>query len=556
MHTRPIRLKLELLSVLILSGVILTFPTNISLSMGFNNATEAFGNNLLLFCCLYLLWLGLIILLIFDYRKDPTSQVPFILVVLFGIVNFGFWIFATPFARGEDMTGIQLTQSVLSHGSNIVSPNVADYTEFPALFDFGASAVLLSGLGLFAVRAVVSFALIVVFSASSFLAYFHVLRSRFLAAIATLVLMGVGDIEILRLYFFHPDWMGIALLALLFAVITNTIAKSEIPLSSMILTLVLSGALTLAHLLYPMIGIALLFALVAPNLKSRGQALVLSLIALVALSSWVLFSATGWFSYVFGDLVFKNIASPVSGSSVNRINLVESLIINNLTATTWWASSAYLFWVSLVFGVGLVSWLAKAVRFRSANLEMKYLVVSTLTVGLLTIGMVLASPNYVQFFRILIYVPITLVPLAVSYFGKRIRMIVILAVCILAFMLPTFLAYPRLAVDNWYSYDLATLQYQANYVPIQVIQFPYSQLPEQFALVNSTNYWRALESTLNQFHAQTANSAYWELSPRDMINAQHLYGISLTNPNWTTFNSELGRSNLVYDNGYYKFFES
>ena len=580
---RSIRLSLWIL-LLSLTAVILLFPVHLQFEYHAVESLYIFGDNLLVFGVVFVIWMAALLLLLFSQISEWQRVV---LIGIFALVFFGFWIIITPYGGWTDaMANMGHVKYLEQTGSIPFDNPVLTYFQYPGLHLTALSLSEISGLDIFLTCTLFLLFCRVLFAIILYVLFTKYLKNSRLASFSVL-LMVIGNV-LLQRPAFHPGiTANIFFVILLYLLLTADAGRK---LAMTIVFLICFTALTITYLpltvffIFVLSGVYVLQKLNG-KITDNWRLLVLCLIIFLV---WGIYWAIGFFTSMLGhipDLVaaFNNPMErlfPIFGTA--STSLGES--------TPLWASLTRYFWLVIIYVLGVILGIRNLFRFKRLD-SIEILETGGLWgVLIFSVICVFAFPGGTQWQRVLEYAPFFTVPIIVMFivgfsnekaihskvFNKCLlkplnwcerHAMAIISIVFLILSFPTFLVNnASISTMNVYKYELSAGEFvEANYdekslffasdiitvftneyyVPDADLRNP----PEPYFMSSEEEVWLAINELFSEFEGHSG-PAVFVLTERFDQPYRSIISIEPSDPARIEFLSRISSKDMIYNNGH------
>jgi hypothetical protein len=559
---------------------ILLFPTHLHYEYRPVESLYIF-QNLPLFAALYSVWMATLLLLIFSMDDKKGHLEGMILAAVFGLVFWGFWAIIAPNRTGD---GISLATSVnYVSTKQTISGHIA-YSDFPGLYTLGSLLQQITGMETAVTTTALSLVEYLILSSLLYAIFVRSLRSSLAATVAT-VLLVQGCWIWSRATFFYPGFLGFIFLAA-FLVLTY---RKEGPIfgtnQDRVMAFILLAAATVTHFVSSVIMFFILLGVYSvqaassklfepPEYRRNLEMInwpILGLFIIVPLV-WELY----WAVSTFGGLtqyIPKLINEFSEGTLFRYVTTLGGMNLGGQAPL--WASLVRWFWLGLIYGVSSLLAVATLIKIRRLNIREKRELGTLIGIAIFGITSFFASPGGVEGQRLLMYLPVVLIPIMLRYvFDLRasFKMIAVgILVCLFFVLsLPSFLAHNNtISTDAFYPQEFSAGKYVLRiYGDTDILSlFSGGQDTDKairYFVISSTwhgesplvgrenvaTVWQELDKVITEFeNSQSARSVYI-FSERTKTPYQHFFGIESDDPEWVEVEQRLEKNNMVYTNAF------
>lgn len=553
----------------LLTSIILLFPVQLRYEYHPIQSVHIF-ENLSLFSALYSIWLVFLCLLLLAAERKSEWRMP-ALMATFALLFLGFWPFIAPNRAQDGLINLIAVKHIYNEG--ILSPRpYIPYSDFPASHILCAALCHITGLGVFdGARLLLVFNGILI-SLLLYLLFRNCLNNVLIAALGTFIAIQ-GNWQLDRMTFFYPGYFALPLLLAFLMLLHEKERELLEKWQSKIVVIILLIAVTSTHFVtsttffFILSGIYLVQVI---RKKKIGYVPMISLSLIIPLA-WGIYNAFATFGSIVGflPLLQKHLLELeflTSFWGVRKANISEAVPL--------WANITRLFWLVLIYGVGLLFWLRNMVRIRKLSWVEGKEVGGLLGIIALTIVATIASEQGSQFHRILMYGPFFTIPIILRPLLRMLKpekFLIILISLFLILSLPSFFAHnDRISIDAWYPQDFTPAQFlESSYgkgESLHVFSFGNTIVPFQYEMLyikhkeegwvlGEEEAWRRMGEVITAFENFKAEGALFAFSRRPMGFYERDFGMSSVDPRWEAFELSLQSKNKIYDNSWVQLYK-
>jgi len=548
--------------LLLLTVAILIFPTNLKLEYHPIQSVYLF-DNLLLFGCIFYVWICLLVLLIltgkneigFDWEKIS-------LVSISAMVFVTFWSIVMPFGRLDYLGFASLIETVKKTG---VLSSGGVYWDFPALTLLGTSFREITDLTPF-----VSINLSLLFfppiiAGLLYLLFKQVFKNTNIAAFASLLVI-MGNMYLALAYTFHPNIISFVLLLAFLLILT----RNRYAWPDMLIMLILMTTVTMLYFQTSMLFPLILLGIYIVQRIGKMATIPIQLIVLFLIipAAWEVFATIETFG-MLSQYFTKIAASITQGTFLQWFFFLAGTNVGG--AVPLWARLTRLSWWGLIYGMGTILGLVNLLNIKKLSWPDRVITGGLIGTIILIIFATIASPGGERLTQYIQYAAFFTVPPLVYFLLKpgKIRqagLIMLVGVCVLL-SFPSFLAHNGdVMTETSYPYEISSMEFLSRsygdgnglYIA-NVLEAVFFYLPKAvqgggyfWAPVSGDVFMQAQELYLADFLKRNGDYTVYLSDNRGRITGEGDYGISLDDPRWQQMDQELdnGYAQRIYDNSY------
>jgi len=542
-------------------------------------------NNLPLFSVLYFAWFALLLVLAFSHGEERTQDLEKVMLVcVFTLVFAGLWVSLRQSYAG-DAAREASNIAYLNHYGQIPLTGQLYRADFPGAAILGSAVSQVTGLADFDVLTVLSILQILLFPALLYFVSKSAIKDSRWAAL--MVLLAITGNAMITTYLARPHPASYAIF-LLFTPFLLLLIRSQGPRfgcwQSSILFLLLLLTTTITHFVTAICFLLVLMGVFIMQRLNRKNLVTLSTVALsaVILLSWEMYGAITFFgSYVkFMPKMIDDLSQGLFFSQYAAVSMSPEV----RETMPLWANITKYFWLALIFVLGATLGFKNLIQLRRLNDVETKITGGLVGTGLLFIITVLGSPmDWAYRYRILLYAPFFTVPI-VAIFTNKLRQplkkysFAALATLLLVFSFPTFLAHNNtVSTTAYYAYETSgywwlksqygdkeevylaggwhLLDYYIEGTQMSRVGLGLQWMVEE----NAPSYVESIDKQLTLLQDKGNEAARLFIFPESRIvgASKHLWGTDpATLPEWEQLKSRLSKEELIYDNGYMKFYQN
>lgn len=575
------------ISEVVLTCAIMLYPTHLRYEYHLVQSTYIF-DNLPLFAVIFIVWLGLLLLLLFTIKGNTKGNWEGLaVVVIFTLVFLGFWGILAPERQPDGIWNLSTAGYILSSGTISSHVNVG-YLDFPGIHILTATLSQVTGFSILHSATVLLIVFSLLLAVMLYLLFSKTTEDPRLAGFAVLLAIQ-GNWTQSLFAFFWPRYIGLIFLAVFLVLLnrkTNSVLGAQ---QDRIAMIILLGAVTVSYFVtsltffFILLGIYLVLWVSRPRFRA-GEIVMSSpgttvdwsiiVICLIVPIVWETYYAINFLSGI--ALWVPNFLEDLSGGKLfSKVFQVAS--VNLGEAVPLWAKMTRLFWLFFIYGFGFILALVSLFRLRKLDSAQKVAIGGLIGVMIVGIIGLLISPGGVEGQRMLMYAPLFLLPLLIWYFSKlkeRVRNYAFILIPLIFFALsfPTFLAHNnRINTDAYYPYDYASGEFMESRFGsgkgLNIFSLGDTTLPIIYAGVRDSNYygtweiiknetdmWQQIDSLTTNWGNTQGQHNMFILSQRGM-GCFELWGVKLADPRWSQLEQSLLNDNRIYDSSYVRIYE-
>jgi len=580
-HINPQLKKLLWIAFLILTSVILAYPTNLRLEP-FPIFSPDIFENLPLFGALFYLWATLLIVLLFTAGERNGKWERLALVIVAALVFRGYWNIIAPMQL--EATYHTTTAIIWQDAGHIIyGPGVA-YGDWPATSLLGAVIPQITGLESSASITILCVFISIVIAVGTYVFLLKIFESSLSASLASLLII-IGNLAMIIYY--KPGPIAIVFVVLFLAVIFS---KEALGNSSRILVLVilLAGAVmthfhTSMHFFFIMLGLWG-FALIRRRPDEPRPAINTLILLLIIPVVWMMY----WGSAGFKDLSLWSQANLFNSLfTLERWTGVFNVGQSNFgESAPFWYSLIRWIWLGLLYVAGGLLWLWSLIKLRRLGLIQSQLIAALFGLALLSLISSMISPRgFAELLRALTYIPFFTLPLLILFllrFKPAVTKVVLvgLSLLIVLLSLPSFLANnSRINSDATHGIEFSTGEWlhslygtgdrlsifatASTYQPVQFYLSDASYSAErqthEFEDWTEDSLWLAMDEFQDRFKQSTQDErvTIYIHSPKEALQRSMTFNVPYDHPRWGALSAELSANyDMVYNNGPIQIYKS
>jgi hypothetical protein len=575
--------------LLLLTASILIFPVNLQFEYHPVESLYIFGDNLLLFSILYVVWLASLLLLLFSKIAEWQRVV---LITIFTLVFLGFWVVNTPYGSYADgMVNMGHVKYLTETGNIQFDHPVLAYFQFPGMHLTALSLSEITGLDIFWVRIIFILFLRVLFAILLYLFFSRTLNNKTLASLSVILLIQ-GSIMLSRTEF-HPSDMAFIFFGIILFTVFVINKYRSVPMMSIFI--ISFAGLIMTYLAIPVFIIFILGGIYLLQKISKKNTIswTLLIFCIVIFLTWEMYWATRMFYGLAGhtqDLIaaFSDPIErllPIFGTASSKLG--ESVPL--------WASLTRFFWMAVIFVLGMVLGVRNIFRIRKLDSTETLETGGLWGVLIFSVIGVFAFPGGTQIHRILMYAPLFTVPIIMRFLNSYEKpqtdyipahhnlltrssnwlgkySVILLMVIFFVLSLPTFLVNRSdINTQTIYKYELSAGEFVENnfddnsllfisdiltiytntyYVPDASLSHP----PQPWEVSGEEDFWLALDRITENFTNSTTMSLFTLTEKFDKPYSS-LFNITQDDPKWLGFTHKLTENNMIYSNNHTQIYQ-
>lgn len=563
--------------LILLTISILLFPTTLNFEYSKMQSIHIF-KNLPLFSILFYSWGSVLFLLIISQRDtEDMNWEQLALVFIFNIIFLSFWVINTPQGTRDGFNVIIHTTYLQNEGTiHLENPNF-NYFNFPGIHILVVFISQVSGLTILSTRTFYLIMITFMFSAILYILFTNILKNSFFSTLAVITFIE-GNWMFSRLFHIHPAQLGLLFFTTFLVLMNNHDQRLFRTRQEAFIAIILLISNTTTHFVTSFLFPFILLGIYVVQQTGKDKIVNLSTIIIFAV-----IPLTWNFTYASRHLNILLLYIPIFFKTTSFMNLFSNIFIiaeANIGFTIpLWVNITRLFWIFLIYGVGVILAIRSLVKVKNLTSMEKKGIGSLMGVIILVIILTLLSTGGYQFYRFLIFSPFFLIPIIFRFsFSINNQMkkhiITLLITFLIVFSLPSFLSNNSLiSTKKIYQQEISIGEFvnQSKTVDTEkeLTVFQSGSQKKTFLLSVPNNvtfrieraYYTGVQSTsdLNQTLNEMA-SDFLEHSPEDedksifvissrlMIFHQHTLGIYPTDPIWIHLSNRLNDRNKIYIN--------
>ena len=541
---------------IISTGVLFSFPTRLTYLYSQIQSISILGPPSFVFFIVFYLWMASLALTV--YKSKNPKLAGLLASNLLVLVIVGFWTLRTnfPIPKEDGTLAYAFFTSVLVQGhiTSTSSDQFFLYTVWPLTTALTTMTSRLLGFSLSQSMVFVTFWCDQLASSLLFFVFGRILSSYRLGFIA-LTLFWIGGIYN-QSSAFTPTVYGYPLLAGLLLLTIRISQGHGTAKSYMPSFLVLSVALALGHFITALVFLGMTSAVAIASASERRSLIQVAIIGAI---------------FVITPVLYSNIALNFLGSSIHGIfqnpfgQFQQAYISKVGPQLPQWVSYITLGWQIVVIVPVLV--LVPGILVWRKRIQPMSRFVGLLAAGTIMASFFLVLGGIGYALSALVYLPIIAAP-AVVLFAKILSPhkgigVCILAIALIAFSLPTFLAYNRnqviYAVNG---YDMGLYSYSEIHLPPNINFFsswdnylPYinnytMDFFDTGSVHTAAGLWVQWNQSISAFSHAPIQDRVFLFSLRNVVPWQSQVNIAPDDPHWQAVLTKLALHNRVYDSDY------
>jgi len=414
------------------------------------------------------------------------------------------------------------------------------------------------------------------FSAILYILFTNILKNSFLSTLAVISFIE-GNWMFSRLFHIHPAQLGLLFFTTFLVLMNKHDQRLFRTRQEAFIAIILSISNTTTHFVTPFLFPFILLGIYVVQQTGKDKIVNLSTIIIFAVIplTWNL-------TYSLKHLTVLLMYVPIFFKTISFMDLFSNIFIiaeANIGITIpLWVNITRLFWIFLIYGVGVILAIRSLVKVKNLTSMEKKGIGSLMGVIILVIILTLLSTGGYQFYRFLIFSPFFLIPIIFRFLFSinnqmKKHIITLLITFLIVFSLPSFLSNNSLiSTKKIYQQEISIGEFvnqsKTGDTGKELTIFLSGSQKKTFLLSvpNATyrierGYYTGVQSTsdLNQTINEMA-SDFLKHSPEDedksifvfssrlMIFHQHTLGIYPTDPIWIHLSNRLNDRNKIYTN--------
>jgi hypothetical protein len=571
--------------LLLLTASILIFPVKLQFEYHAVESLYIFGDNLLLFSILYVVWLASLLLLLFSKIAEWQRVV---LITIFTLVFLGFWVVNTPYGSYADgMVNMGHVKYLTETGSIPFDHPSLAYFQYPGLHLTALSITEITGLDILVTRTI-----LLVFSRILLAILLYVIFTKSLhnPAVASLsVLLFFHGSLLLQRTMFHPGITAFIFFVILLWILMTYKDGRVMPL--MVVFLICFSALTITYLpipaffIFAFVGIYIMQQISKKMTYSRS----LLIFCVVIFLTWEMYWATRMFSGLAGHT--QDLIAAFSNPLERLLPIFNTTTASLGESTPLWASLTRIFWLVVIFVFGAILGIKNLFRYKKLDLKETLETGGLWGVLIFAAVCIFAFPGGTQQSRVLMYASLFTVPIIIRFitnmkesnmipqstninkyliipWNKVIKYsIVMIYLVVLVMSLPTFLV-NHSDVDNLsvYKYEHSAGEFVETHYDDRSLSFisdiltvytsvyfvpdaEFASLPQPWEIASGQELWTKSNNLLYELQSSsnTAIFVFTERFDQAYRSAEYYEEFSTE---WIEFINILSRNDMIYNNNH------
>jgi hypothetical protein len=508
-------------------------------------------------------------------------------VMAYAVVFLGWWSLISPSRTLDGLLNLTTVRHISSTGA-LEAGLALPYYEFPGSHIFAGILAQVGALDVFPAASIALIFNSLSLSALLYCWFRRCLGAPPLSAIAALTTIQ-GSWILARLNIFYPGYFALSLFATFLIFLSNSGRSYGGGRSGTLAMVILVIAATAIHFvtalslfflllgrsIFSSIGLRSLHVLGRVPLRrifgsqSATEARLLLAIALIIPLGWVLFRVPAVL-----DLVARQMGASVHNvAGLGFLNSAQGVASANLSPTIpLWARTIRVFWLTLVYGVGVVLFARLIVRGKKLCREEQLEVGGLLGILIMSAVSLVVAERGTQYYRFLMYGMFFTLPLILRPVWRLTRSSKSLSMALLGgfwiLSLPTFFAHnDRIIIDAWNSEEFAAgrfLQSSRSGTRLHIFSIGSTLVPFQFYMPevkhteefwprDEQDAWRQLGATVQAFE-ETMDDAVFPFSPRPKGIYLRDFMINPNDSRWVALERKLATTNRIYDSRWVELF--